>query len=81
MKAFEIELLGSEVMIKGAKNQSLIGLKGRITGETRNLIVIETKGKKKKVIKSQVLLELEVSDKKMVVDGKDLVGKSEERIK
>ncbi|MBI4154583.1 ribonuclease P protein subunit [Candidatus Woesearchaeota archaeon] len=77
----EIELLGLKAIVKDAKNHSLIGLKGVIVEETKNMLIIQGELGKKKVIKDQVLLEIEVKGKKIEVIGKDLVGKSEERIK
>jgi len=77
----EIELLGLKVVVKDAKNRSLIGLNGIIVEETKNMLIIQGEMGKKKVIKDQVLLEIEVKGKKIEITGKNLVGKSEERIK
>ncbi len=76
-----IELLGLNILIKDAENRSLIGLKGKIVDETRNMWVIETGKGQKKVIKSQVLAEVDVNGEKREIKGKNVVGRTEERIR
>ncbi len=77
----EIELLGLQVLIKASKNKTLEDLRGVIVGETKSLLIVDLGGKKKKIIKNQVLLEIEINGKKRLIKGKDLVGTTEERIK
>ena len=77
----EIELLGLQALIKASKNKTLEDLRGVIVGETKNLLIVNIGGKQKKIIKSQVLLEVEMSGKKRLVKGEDLVGTTGERIK
>lgn len=77
----EIELLGLQALIKASKNKTLEDLRGVIVGETKSLLIVDLGGKKKKIIKNQVLLEVEINGKKRLIDGKDLVGTTEERIK
>jgi len=71
------ELIGSVIEIVGSRNETLIGIKGRVVDETQNTLLVETKSGKKKIIKSQVVLVI----KKNKVKGKCLVGRPEDRIK
>ena len=75
------ELIGLEAEIVEAKNKSLIGLKGLIIDETKNTIVIEKDGMAKKVIKSQVTLNITLEDQTFQIDGNILVGRPEDRLK
>ncbi|MEK6934486.1 MAG: ribonuclease P protein subunit [Nanoarchaeota archaeon] len=71
------ELIGLKVEITNSANSSLKGIKGKIIDETKNTITIETKNNHKKIIKSQV--KMKINNKE--IDGTDLVGRPEERIK
>ena len=54
----KFELIGLTMEITEAKNKSLIGLKGKIIDETRNMLTLDTKKGIKKLIKSQVKLKM-----------------------
>lgn len=79
------ELIGLDVEIKDSKNESLIGLRGKIVDETKNTVLIETgRGKKKrtkKVLKEQASFTLQIGSKKIQVEGSLLLGRPEERLK
>jgi len=45
------EFIGKEIEIVKSKNKDLIGLKGKIVDETKNIFIIETKKGEKKVQK------------------------------
>lgn len=75
------DLIGLDVKIVSSSNKSLIGLKGRIVNETRNTLEIEEGNKVRKIMKSQVVLEVELDSHTYHVDGKLLVGRPEDRIK
>jgi len=47
-KSFKEELIGSLVEIIGSKNETLIGLKGKIIDETKNTLIIKQGNKIKK---------------------------------
>lgn len=65
-----------------AKNKSLIGIKGKIIDETKNIIFVETKDKGiKKIIKNQVKILIEYQNKKYQINGEILASRPEERIK
>lgn len=73
------ELIGLNVKIIESKNKSNIGIKGKIVDETRNSLVIKTDNGNKKVLKENVVLEF--TNEGLMVDGKMLIGRPEERIK
>jgi len=75
------ELIGSEIKVISSKNQNLENVEGRIIDETRNMIIIDTKNGIKKIIKSQAKMEINLKGRKIEIDGKELVGRPEERIK
>jgi len=75
------EMIGLNTEIVEAKNKALIGLKGKIIDETKNLFLIQTKKGEKKVLKDQITMELKVNNKKVQVDGKEFVGQPEDRLK
>jgi ribonuclease P protein subunit POP4 len=75
------ELIGLNTEIVKSKNLNLVGLKGKIIDETKNTLTIKQKGKMKKIIKDQVTLNLKVENKIFQLDGKNLVGRPEDRLK
>lgn len=77
------ELIGLKAEVIDAKNKYLVGISGFILDETRNMILIgEPDGKKRWVIKEQVVLRIYLPDgKKVRVEGKVLVGRPEDRLK
>ncbi len=52
-------LIGNTIRVVEAKNKKLIGMKGRVIDETKNLIVIETEKGIKKLIKKQIKFKIE----------------------
>ena len=85
------ELIGMEIEIAASKNQSLVGLKGIVTDETRNMLVIEQEnnpmqasGKSKRfkrLIKSQITFKTKLQGKTVEVDGNVIAKRPEDRIK
>ncbi|MAG78085.1 ribonuclease P protein component 1 [archaeon] len=75
------ELIGLEAEIITSNNEDLVGLKGKIVDETRNLIVLETKKGEKKILKKEATFKIKIQDEEVRVDGNVLVGRPEERIK
>lgn len=79
------ELISEEIEILKSKNKSLIGLKGKIVDETKNLLVVETKKAnklvEKKILKAHVTIKMSYKGKNYVVDGKLLLARPWERIK
>lgn len=76
-KPFPDELVGEEAEVVGSQNQSNLGIKGRIVDETKMTLKISQSGKIKTLMKNNVVIRLKSGK---VVDGKDLVGRPEERL-
>ncbi|MFQ6050413.1 MAG: ribonuclease P protein component 1 [Candidatus Hydrothermarchaeota archaeon] len=74
------ELIGLRARVECSKNKTLIGLEGLIVDETKNTIRIKTKTKEKTILKSIVTLRIFLNGS-VIVDGKMLIGRPEERIK
>ena len=53
----KVELIGAYVKVVQSKNDSLIGVHGKVIDETKNTITLQN-SKKIKIIKSHVKLEL-----------------------
>ncbi|MBI2499268.1 ribonuclease P protein subunit [Candidatus Woesearchaeota archaeon] len=75
------ELIGSIIRVINSKNTDLENVEGKVIDETKNIVVIDTKKGIKKIIKNQVKMEINLKGKKVEIDGKELVGRPEERIK
>jgi ribonuclease P protein subunit POP4 len=76
MKTYKEELIGSTVEVVGSKNQTLIGLKGKIIEETKNTLTIQGESKKK-LLKSHITLKIDGQ----IIEGKSLQKRPEDRIK
>jgi ribonuclease P protein subunit POP4 len=74
------ELIGLMIEIVTSKNKALIGIKGKITDETKNTITVED-GKTRKIMKSQIMMKTRIGNKDYQIDGRILVGRPEDRIK
>jgi ribonuclease P protein subunit POP4 len=75
------EIIGLNVEIVKAKNPSLIGIKGKIVDETKNMITIKQDSEMKNVLKDQAVFNIEIGNKIFQIDGKLLVGRPEDRLK
>lgn len=76
------ELVGLEAEVCGSANKSQVGLKGRVAGETKNLIIIAIEKKEKKIQKQGAKFIFKLSDGRCLrVDGKILARNPEDRIK
>jgi len=73
------ELIGLDVKIIESENSFNKGVKGKIIDETKNMFIIKTKKKKKKIIKNQCVFEFK--GKNIQINGKLLSSRPEERIK
>lgn len=70
------ELIGSTAEVVSSKNSTLVGIKGKIIDETMKTIMIQGE-KKKRILKSHVILKIN----NQVINGADLVGRPEDRLK
>jgi ribonuclease P protein subunit POP4 len=77
------ELCGLEVKVFKSTNPSQKNISGKVVDETYNTLKIETKdGKEKTLIKKNCIFIFKLPNKtKVMVDGKILVGRPEDRIK
>ena len=75
------ELIGLDVEITKSKNKSLVGLKGKITDETKNMFVIKSKGVEKKIIKKENTFKIFTGEKWVEIIGELMVSKPEKRTK
>jgi ribonuclease P protein subunit POP4 len=75
------ELIGLDVAVVDAGNQSLIGLQGKIVNETRNTLELDTPKGRKTLLKGGIVLRMVIAGEAIRVEGKFLVGRSEDRIK
>lgn len=75
------ELIGLSIEITESENESLIGLRGKIIDETKNILTLETKKGIKKIIKSQIKFKMEANNKKIEVNGKLITNRPEDRLK
>lgn len=71
------ELIGLDARIIDSGNKSEIGIHGRIVDESKNMVNIDGK----KVLKKDIKIEVMVDNKKMIVDGNNLLKGPIERIK
>ena len=74
------ELIGLHVKVIDSNDPALINLEGEIVYESKNMLFINA-NKIKKVPKSIVKLEFIIDDSKCIVDGKDIIGRPEDRIR
>ncbi len=75
------ELIGIDAEIVNSTNKDIVGIKGRIVDETQKTLTIETHKGLKKIQKEIVRLRLSFDGYKVIVDGKSLYGRPEDRIK
>mgnify|MGYP001607056023 FL=1 len=75
------ELIGLNLEITDAKNKKLIGIKGKILDETKNMFIIKTKNSTKRIIKEQVKMKITNNNENQIIIGKNIIGRSVDRIK
>ncbi|MFQ5974947.1 MAG: ribonuclease P protein component 1 [Candidatus Hydrothermarchaeales archaeon] len=75
------ELIGLEIEIAESTNRSLVGLKGTVVDETRNIIVLDDGNKERKIPKSEAKFLFRLPTALVKVQGRLLVGRPEDRIK
>ena len=75
------ELIGLEARVVECTNKASIGIRGMVVDETRNMLVIESGGKEKRLAKGQCVFSFRLGEKWVRVDGRLLVARPEDRIK
>ncbi len=75
------ELIGLECEITSATDPTLVGKKGTIVDETMNTLVIAERSGEKRIPKGNVTLLLKSNKEEVVIQGKRLIGRPEDRVK
>lgn len=81
MKSKEVlrgELIGKTIEIVDATNKKLVGIKGKVVDETRNMLELEDG---KKLVKEQITINMNIGNEIITLEGKHLVGRPEDRVK
>ena len=73
-----MNLIGKSIEITKSKNKSLVGIKGKVIDETKNMIILDNQ---KKLIKSQSTFKIKIKNNTYEIDGKVLQTRPEDRIK
>ncbi|MCX6644453.1 MAG: ribonuclease P protein subunit [Candidatus Bathyarchaeota archaeon] len=76
------EFIGTEGKVARSPHEGYVGLGGKVVSETKNTFTFLLKGKEKSVIKESAVFNFKFEDGTVVeIDGKLLVGRSEDRVK
>ena len=76
------EFVGTNACVAGSPHADYVGVCGEVIGETRNTFTLKGEGKTKSVIKQAAVFDFTFNDGTTVeIDGKLLVGRSEDRLK
>lgn len=76
------EFIGAQGRVLQSPNECYVGLAGRVVGETKNTFTLLQAGQEKSIIKELSIFNFSFDDGTVVdVDGKLLVGRSEDRLK
>ena len=75
------ELIGLRTQVSNCKNRKDSEIKGRVIDETQKSLIIEDKGKEKRVFKQNNDFIFNLPDSKVKVRGSSLLGRPWERIK
>lgn len=77
-KLVKYEFIGNEISVVDSRNKSLIGLKGKIADETKNMFILDNG---KKLIKSECIFNMKIKGKIVEINGKVIMARPEDRIK
>ena len=78
---FRRAVVGLRVRIIAARNQSAVGITGMVIFDSKYMLTVKTGTGNKMVHKLGSIFELLVDDKKVIIDGTELKGRIEERLK
>ncbi|MCK4589282.1 MAG: ribonuclease P protein subunit [Nanoarchaeota archaeon] len=71
------EIIGKTIEVVESKNSSDVGIRGKIIDETKKTILVKTKKGEKRLLKSNITFTINHQN----IKGKNLLKRSEERIK
>ena len=80
-KIFRDEVIGKKIKIIRSKNPSLKGCEGKIVDETFHTLKVMSDDKNRTIFKKDLVFALEDKDKKIMIEGKNIEKRPEERIK
>ena len=72
------EFIGEKLEVIESKNKDLVGVKGKVINETRNMFELDNG---KKLVKDHSVFNISIGKEVFRIDGKLLVGRPEDRIK
>jgi len=76
------EFIGAEGKVTRSPHECYVNLGGKVVGETKNTFTFLQEGQPKSVIKESAVFNFKFDDGTVVeIDGKLLVGRSEDRLK
>ncbi len=75
------EIIGLMTEVVGSTDKGREKMKGKIIDETKNTFTLETFGGEKIVPKAEAVFEFYLGEEKVIVDGKKLAYRPEDRIK
>jgi ribonuclease P protein subunit POP4 len=76
------EFVGTNASVAQSAHADYVGVCGEVIGETRNTFTLLGAGKMKSIIKQSAVFDFTFADGTSVeIDGKLLVGRSEDRLK
>ena len=75
------EFIGQNVKIVDCTDPNWKGQSGLIVDETKNTFLIKTTHGNKKIAKKTAMFEFKTNDEKIIIDGKKIVYRPEDRIK
>ena len=77
-KIFQTNIIGKQISVVDSKNQDLLGKKGKIVMETKNMIYMDNKIA---IPKNSVDITILGLNEKVIISGKILIGTIDNRIK
>lgn len=80
-KLIKEELIGCDATIISARNKGLTGITGKIVDETKNLLIIRSGEKHRKVLKKGAVFCFKIGKKLFRVSGDELIARPWERTK
>ena len=75
------ELIGLKVKVVRDSNPYNVSIYGTIIDESRNTLTIRQSGEAKRIAKKDALFLIDLPKERVEIEGKALVGRSEDRVK